>query len=53
MGDPKITTEQLQDAEQVAKVLASVPPEKKDSLVIAINSFMAGMQAGAQLATVK
>lgn len=41
----KYTTEQLSDAERVARVLASVPEEKRTLVVMMTNSFMAGMEA--------
>lgn len=43
--EKRYTTEQLSDAEQMAKALASVPKDKKDIVVMMANSFMAGMEA--------
>lgn len=39
------TVEQLSDAEKVAKILASIPPERRNLTVMMTNSFVAGMEA--------
>lgn len=43
--DRKRTTEQLQDAERLAKLLANIPEEKRSLAVMMTNSFVAGMEA--------
>lgn len=45
MDKRKITAEQLSDAEQLAKLLAEVPEEKRITIVMMTNSFIAGMDA--------
>lgn len=46
MADIKrYTAEQLGDAERMAVVLANVPEEKRNLVIMMTNSFMAGMEA--------
>ncbi|NSD63391.1 hypothetical protein G4481_03260 [Fusicatenibacter saccharivorans] len=41
----RYTAEQLSDANKMAKMLASIPEEKRSLVVMMTNSFMAGMEA--------
>lgn len=41
----RYTTEQLTDADKMAKMLASIPEEKRSLVIMMTNSFMAGMEA--------
>ena len=41
----KRATEQLRDAERLAKVLVNIPEEKRSLAVMMTNSFVAGMEA--------
>lgn len=46
MADIKrYTAEQLGDAERMAVILANVPEEKRNLVIMMTNSFMAGMEA--------
>ena len=45
MAERKYTTEQLESAETIMKMLAAVPIEKRAEVVKATNIFMAGMEA--------
>lgn len=40
----RYTTEQLTDADKMAKMLASIPEEKRSLVIMMTNSFMAGME---------
>ena len=53
MDRRKITAEQLSDAEQLAKLLAEVPEEKRITIVMMTNSFIAGMDAQKAMDSVK
>lgn len=44
-NEKKYTIEQLSNAEKVATVLADVPEEKRQLVVMMTNSFIAGMEA--------
>lgn len=48
-----ITAEQLGDAEQLAKLLSEVPKEKRITIVMMANSFIAGMDAQKAMDEVK
>ena len=41
----RYTAEQLSDANKMAKMLASIPEEKRSLVIMMTNSFMAGMEA--------
>lgn len=43
--EEKYTVDQLRDAECVAKMLADLPEDKRNLVVMLTNSFMAGMEA--------
>lgn len=45
MAERRYTTEQLESAETIMKMLAAVPKEKRAEVVKATNIFMAGMEA--------
>lgn len=45
MNNGKYTAAELNDAEKLAKILASIPEEKRTLLVMMANSFLAGMEA--------
>ena len=45
----RYTPEQLEDAEQMAKILSSVPEDKESIFIAMTNVFISGMEAGFQL----
>lgn len=45
MAERRYTTEQLESAETIMKMLAAVPEKKRAEVVRATNIFMAGMEA--------
>ena len=47
--ETKLTPEQMQDAERLAKILSSLPKEKQTTLVMMVNAFIAGMEAQANM----
>ena len=49
MAEKKYTTEALEDAEQLAKILANVPRERKPLVTMMASAFIAGAEAQAQL----
>lgn len=44
MARKNYTAEQLNDAEKFAKIITSVPEDKRVFLVMMANAFMAGME---------
>lgn len=49
MADKILTSKQLDDAEQLAKILAKVPQERKSLVTMMASAFIAGAEAQAQL----
>lgn len=49
MAETKYTEEQLQNAEELVSILKSLPEEKRSTVVMMANSFIAGMEAQARL----
>ena len=45
-NEKKYTSEQLRDAERMAKVLASVPEERRFTLLMIADAFMSGLEKG-------
>lgn len=43
------TVEQLSDAEKLARILANIPPERRNLTVMVTSSFVAGMEAQAAI----
>ena len=49
MAETKYTEEQLQNAEELVSILKSLPEDKRSTVVMMANSFIAGMEAQARL----
>ena len=49
MAETKYTIEQMADAERLAKILSELPEDKRSTVVMMANSFIAGMEAQARL----
>lgn len=49
MADKILTSKQLDDAEQLARILAKVPQERKSLVTMMASAFIAGAEAQAQL----
>lgn len=49
MADKIFTSKQLDDAEQLARILAKVPKERKPLVTMMAGAFIAGAEAQAQL----
>lgn len=49
-AEVKYTLEQLADADKLAKTLSELSPEKRSTVIMMANAFIAGMEAQARLA---
>lgn len=47
--ETKLTPEQMQDAERLAKILSTLPKEKQLTVTMMVNAFIAGMEAQANM----
>lgn len=49
--EKQFTPEQLANAEELARTLSELPPDKQSTVTMMANAFIAGMEAQARLAS--